>query len=157
MRVGLGFDIHRLVDGGPLRLGGVQIPHGKGLLGHSDGDVLLHALCDALLGAVGAGDIGTHFPDTDPRWKGASSERFMEKAMDLASRRCLRVANVDGVVLAEEPKLAPHRASIQRSVARLLGVKEDRVNIKAKTMERMGPIGAAEAIAASVVVLLEER
>jgi 2-C-methyl-D-erythritol 2,4-cyclodiphosphate synthase len=155
MRIGMGFDIHRLVDGRSLLLGGVKIPHVKGLLGHSDGDVLLHALCDALLGAVGAGDIGSYFQDTDPKWKGASSVGFIEKALELTERRSLRVANVDAVVLAEEPQLSPHRAAIQRSVAQVLHIKDDRVNIKAKTMEKLGPIGEGEAIASYVVVLLE--
>ncbi len=156
MRVGLGFDIHRLVDSRSLLLGGVKIPHSKGLLGHSDGDVLLHALCDALLGAVGAGDIGTYFPDTDPQWKGAASAKFVEKALELVSRRDLRVANVDAVILTEEPKLSPHRTAIQRSVAQILRIRDDRVNVKAKTMEKLGSIGAGEAMAATVVVLLEE-
>lgn len=156
MRIGIGFDIHRLVEGRSLLLGGVKIPHPKGLLGHSDGDVLLHALCDALLGAVGAGEIGSYFPDSDPKWKGADSSLFIEKALELTERRSLRVANVDAVILAEEPKLFPHRAAIQRSVAQRLRVKEDRVNVKAKTMEKLGPIGEGEAIAVTVVVLLEE-
>lgn len=156
MRVGIGFDIHRLVEGRSLLLGGVKIPYGKGLLGHSDGDVLLHAVCDAILGAAGAGDIGSYFPDSDPKWKGASSGLFIEKALELASRRDLRVANVDAVILTEEPKLSPHRAAIQRSVAQMLRVKDDKVNVKAKTMEKLGPIGEGEAIAATVVVLLEE-
>ncbi|MBI3312061.1 MAG: 2-C-methyl-D-erythritol 2,4-cyclodiphosphate synthase [Candidatus Omnitrophica bacterium] len=157
MRVGIGFDIHRLVDGRSLLLGGVKIPYGKGLLGHSDGDVLLHAVCDAILGAVGAGDIGSYFPDSDPKWKGASSALFIDKAMELADRRDLRVANVDAVILAEEPKLSPHRSAIQRSVAQMLRVKDDKVNVKAKTMEQLGPIGQAEAVAAQVVVLLEDQ
>lgn len=157
MRIGIGFDIHRLVDGRSLLLGGVKIPHAKGLLGHSDGDVLLHALCDALLGAIGAGDIGSYFPDTDPKWKGASSVQFIDRAMELVSRRSLRVANVDAVILAEEPKLSPHRAAIQRLVAQMLRVKDDRINVKAKTMEKLGPIGEGEAMAATVVVLLEEQ
>ena len=157
MRIGIGFDIHRLVEGRSLLLGGVKVPHGKGLLGHSDGDVLLHALCDALLGAVGAGDIGSYFPDTDPKWKGAASEQFVDKAMELVSRRSLRVANVDAVILTEEPKLSPHQSAIQRSVAQILRVKDDRVNVKAKTMEKLGPIGEGEAMAATVVVLLEEQ
>ena len=157
MRIGIGFDIHRLVEGRSLLLGGVKIPHSKGLLGHSDGDVLLHALCDALLGAVGAGDIGSYFPDADPKWKGAASGQFVDKAMELVSRRSLRVANVDAVILTEEPKLSPHRSAIQRSVAQILRVKDDRVNVKAKTMEKLGPIGEGEAMAATVVVLLEEQ
>ncbi len=155
MRIGIGFDIHRLVTGRDLTLGGIKIPHPKGLLGHSDGDVLLHALCDALLGAVGAGDIGSYFPDTDPQWKGAASSLFLEKATELTFRRSLRVTNVDAVILAEEPKLSPHRNAIQMSVARMLQVKSDRINVKAKTMEKLGPIGEGEAIAAYAVVLLE--
>jgi len=146
-----------LVEGRSLLLGGVKVPSKKGLLGHSDADVLLHALCDALLGAVGAGDIGSYFPDTDPKWKGASSAVFLEKAMELTARRSLRVANVDAVILTEEPKLAPHRTAIQRSVAQMLRVKDDRINVKAKTMEKLGPIGEGEAMAAYVVVLLEKE
>ncbi len=157
MRVGIGFDIHRLVEGRSLLLGGVKIPSAKGLLGHSDGDVLLHALCDALLGAVGAGDIGSYFPDSDPQWKGASSRIFLEKATELAGRKSLRVENVDAVILAEEPKLGPHRIAIQRSIAQMLRVKDDRINVKAKTMEKLGPIGEGEAMAAYVVVLLEKE
>ena len=157
MRVGMGFDINRLVEGRSLLLGGVKIPSAKGLLGHSDGDVLLHALCDALLGAVGAGDIGSYFPDSDPKWKGASSQIFLEKAAELAGRKSLRVENVDAVILAEEPKLGPHRMAIQRSIAQMLHVKDDRINVKAKTMEKLGPIGEGEAIAATVVVLLEKE
>lgn len=157
MRIGIGFDIHRLAEGRSLLLGGVKIPHAKGLLGHSDGDVLLHALCDALLGAAGAGDIGSYFPDTDPKWKGVSSAQFVDKAMELVSRRSLRVANVDAVIVTEEPKLSPHRSAIQRSVAQILRVKDDRVNVKAKTMEKLGPIGEGEAMAATVVVLLEDQ
>ena len=157
MRVGMGFDIHRLAEGRSLLLGGVKIPSAKGLLGHSDGDVLLHALTDALLGAVGAGDIGAYFPDSDPKWKGASSQVFLEKAAELAGRKSLRVENVDAVILAEEPKLGPHRMAIQRSIAQMLHVKDDRINVKAKTMEKLGPIGEGEAMAAYVVVLLEKE
>ena len=153
----MGFDIHRLVEGRSLLLGGVKIPSPKGLLGHSDGDVLLHALCDALLGAVGAGDIGSFFPDTDPKWKGASSQVFLEKALELAGRKSLRVENIDAVILTEEPKLSPHRIAIQRSIAQMLHVKDDRINVKAKTMEKLGPIGEGEAMAAYVVVLLEKE
>ena len=153
----MGFDIHRLVAGRSLLLGGVKIPSEKGLLGHSDGDVLLHALCDAMLGAVGAGDIGSYFPDSDPKWKGASSQIFLEKANELASRKSLRVENVDAVILTEEPKLGPHRLAIQRSIAQMLHVKDDRINVKAKTMEKLGPIGEGEAMAAYVVVLLEKE
>ena len=155
MRIGMGFDIHRLVEGRPLVLGGAAIPHSKGLLGHSDADVLLHALCDALLGAVGAGDIGTYFPDTDPNWEGASSQTFVGKALELVRRKDLKIANVDLIVMAESPKLSPHRKEIQQTVAEVLRVKGDRVNLKARTMEGLGPIGSNEAMAATVVVLLE--
>ncbi len=156
MRIGIGFDIHRLVEGRPLILGGVKVPWEKGLLGHSDADVLLHALCDALLGAVGAGDIGTYFPDTDPRWKDAPSSTFVSKALELAGKQGFSLGNVDLVVLAEAPKLAPHRAAIQRSVSERLGTDLGRVNLKARTMEGLGPIGAGEAMAAYAVVLLEK-
>ena len=151
----MGFDIHRLAPGRPLVLGGVKIPAEKGAEGHSDADVLLHALCDALLGAVGAGDIGAYFPDSDPKWKGADSRIFVEKAMELVKRRGLRIGNVDLVMLAEAPKLSPHRRNITESVAGLLEVKGDRINLKAKTMEGLGPIGQQEAVAAYAVVLLE--
>lgn len=155
MRIGMGFDIHRLVEDRSLILGGVTIPHPKGLLGHSDADVLLHALCDALLGAVGAGDIGTYFPDTDPQWKGASSRFFVEKALELVGRKGLRISNVDLIVMTEQPKLSPHRKKIEQAIAQVLKVKSDRVNLKARTMEGLGPIGSHEAMAATAVVLLE--
>ncbi len=157
VRVGMGFDIHRLTEGRPLWLGGIQIPHGKGLLGHSDADILLHALCDALLGAAGAGDIGSYFPDTDPKWKGASSRIFVEKAMELVRENGWTVANADVTVIAEEPKLAPHRGEIVRSIAGILGLPESLVNLKARTMEKLGPIGAGEAMSATAVVLLEKK
>ena len=155
MRIGMGFDIHRLVENRSLLLGGVKIPFSKGLQGHSDADVLLHALCDALLGAVGAGDMGSYFPDTDPKWKGVASSLFVEKCVELVSRAKMRVVNVDLIVVAEEPKLASHRRAIQESVAGSLGLDAGRVNLKGKTMEGLGEIGAGEAIAAYAVVLLE--
>ncbi len=156
MRVGMGFDIHKLVEKRPLMLGGVKIPHSKGLLGHSDADVLLHALCDAILGAAGAGDMGSYFPDTDPKWKGASSIQFIEKTVELAGRSKLRVVNADLTIVGEEPKMAPHRREIQETIARALGIDHRRVNLKAKTMEGLGEIGAGEAIAAYAVVLLDD-
>lgn len=155
MRVGIGFDIHRLVPDRPLILGGIKIPSPKGLQGHSDADVLLHAVCDALLGAVGAGDMGTYFPDTDPKWRGAPSTVFLAKAIELAAAQQLKIANVDLVVVTETPRISPHRAGIQQSIAQNLKVEKDRVNVKAKTMEGLGPIGQGEAIAAYAVVLLE--
>ena len=153
----MGFDIHRLAAGRPLVLGGIRFSSPKGLDGHSDADVLLHALCDALLGAVGAGDIGSHFPDTDLEWKNAPSSLFVTKAVEEVRRRGYSVANADLVVLAEAPKMGPHRQAIQDSVAQLLSVDHSLVNLKAKTMEGLGPIGAGEAIGAYAVVLLEEK
>jgi len=155
MRIGIGFDIHRLTAGRPLLLGGVTIPAQAGAEGHSDADVLLHALTDALLGAAGAGDIGTHFPDTDPKWKGAASGLFVAEALRLAQQKGYRVANADLMVLAEAPKLVPSREKIVGAVAALLKVEPGRVNFKARTMERLGPIGEGRAIAAWVSVLLE--
>lgn len=157
MRVGMGFDIHRLKAGRPLILGGVKIPAPKGLDGHSDADVLLHALCDALLGSIGEGDIGTYFSDTDPKWKDAPSRAFVEKALELVKGRGLAVVNADFTVVAEEPKLAPHRPAIQEALAKLLCVAPDRVNLKAKTMEGLGPIGEGQAIGCYAVVLLESN
>ena len=151
----MGFDIHRLVSDRPLLLGGVKIPGPKGLLGHSDADVLLHALCDALLGAVGAGDIGTYFPDTDPQWKNTSSRIFVEKTMELVKSKGLEISNVDLTAITEEPKLSPHRKNIVQSIAQILQVGPEQVNLKARTMEGLGSIGAGEAMAAYAVVLLE--
>lgn len=157
MRIGLGFDIHRLVEGRPLILGGVRLPWPRGLLGHSDGDCLLHALVDALLGAAGAGDIGELFPDTDPRWAGAPSSIFVEKALSLLRERGLEPRQVDATVFAEEPKLGPRKAAIAERIAGLLGLETSAVTVKAKTMEGLGPIGSGDAVAAHVLVVLEER
>jgi 2-C-methyl-D-erythritol 2,4-cyclodiphosphate synthase len=157
MRIGIGFDIHRLISGRDLILGGVKLPSAKGLAGHSDSDVLLHALADALLGAAGAGDLGTFFPDTDPRWKNSPSRIFVKKALALAARGGWSVANVDLVVVAEAPRLGPHRQAVVRSVARLLSVPPGRVNLKAKTMEGLGDIGKGKAIASYAVALLEKK
>lgn len=157
MRIGIGFDIHRTQAGRPLILGGVDIPADKGLVGHSDADLLLHALCDAILGAVGAGDIGTYFPDSDPQWKGADSRLFVAKALELSEQQGYRIANADLMVLAESPKLIPHREAILKAVAALLKTEVGRLNFKARTMEKLGPIGAGEAMACQVVVLLEKK
>ncbi len=156
MRVGHGWDVHKLKEGRPFVLGGVTIPHLKGPVGHSDGDVLLHALTDALLGAAALGDIGTHFPDTDARWKGADSSRLLVLAAGLVLKAGFRPVNVDVTVLLQEPKLGPHREAIVSRVASLLGLGEDRVNVKAKTYEKLGPVGTGEAIECHAVVLLEE-
>ena len=156
MRVGIGYDVHPLVAGRKLVLGGVHIAHPTGLDGHSDADVLLHAICDALLGAAGLGDIGQHFPDSDPRWKGAASARFVGAVLAMLRARGLCVVNADLTVIAETPRIAPHREAICREVARLLEVPPERVNLKATTTERLGFLGRAEGIAAQAVVLLSE-
>jgi 2-C-methyl-D-erythritol 2,4-cyclodiphosphate synthase len=154
-RVGLGHDTHRLVAGRPLLLGGARIDHPRGLDGHSDADVVLHAVTDALLGAAGLGDIGDIFPDTDPRWKDADSALFLREALRRLNQNGWRVVNVDVVIHAQEPKLGPVKAAVRDSLARLLGVAADAVNVKAKTGERVGHIGRAEAIACHAVALIE--
>jgi len=153
-RIGIGYDIHRLIEGRKLILGGVEIPFEKGLLGHSDSDVLTHAICDALLGAVALGDIGSHFPDTDPRWTGASSLEFLARVVELVSERGYRVANIDAIVVAEQPKLMPFVQSIREKLASVLQLDVDQVSIKAKTNEGLESVGKGEAIAAQAVVLL---
>ena len=154
LRVGQGWDIHRLVPGRPLLLGGVRIPHQRGLLGHSDGDAVLHAVADALLGAVAAGDIGQQFPDTDPRYRDADSGALLTEVVRIVAARRGRVVNVDVSVLAEQPKLAPHMSAMRARLAALLGIAETCVGLKARTMEGLGAIGAGEAIAAQAVVLV---
>jgi len=153
-RIGTGYDIHRLVEGRKLVLGGVEIPFEKGLLGHSDSDVLTHAVCDALLGAATLGDIGTHFPDSDPRWAGASSLEFLARVVELVSQKGYRVANVDATVLAERPRLMPYVQFMRERLAPVLRIDVDQVNIKAKTNEGLESVGRGEAMAAQAVVLL---
>jgi 2-C-methyl-D-erythritol 2,4-cyclodiphosphate synthase len=153
-RVGQGWDIHRLVEGGPLRLGGVDVPFDRRLLGHSDGDVVLHALADALLGAVAAGDIGTHFPDTDPTLRGADSAALLRQVVALVQARGCSLENVDVTVLAERPQLGPHFDRMRRRLAELLGVAPERVSLKAKSMEGLGAVGRGDAIAALAVALV---
>ncbi len=154
MRVGIGHDTHRLEEGRPLLLGGVRVEHPRGLAGHSDGDVVLHALTDALLGAAGLGDIGDAFPDTDPAWKGADSRLFLRDTLQRLNRAGWAVVNVDVIVFAQEPKLGPLKNAIRRSLAELLGLPAEAVNVKAKTGERVGHIGRAEAIACQAVALV---
>ncbi len=154
MRVGQGTDVHAFGPGEFVMLGGVRIPHTRGVVAHSDGDVVLHALCDALLGAAGLGDIGQHFKDTDPRWKGADSKLFVRHILGMLRARKLRVGNADVTVLAEAPKVGPHRDEIRRQVAELLEVGADFVNVKATTTEKLGFLGRAEGIAAQAIVLL---
>jgi 2-C-methyl-D-erythritol 2,4-cyclodiphosphate synthase len=154
MRIGLGHDVHRLVSGRTLVLGGVSIDYPSGPHGHSDGDVLLHALTDALLGAAGLGDIGQWFPDNDPEWKDADSAQFVEKAVALVGERGWKIGNVDCTIFLEQPKLKNEKPKIRARVAEILGISEEAVNIKAKTGEKVGPIGRGEAIAADAIVLL---
>ena len=154
MRIGSGIDVHTFGPGDFIMLGGVRVPHSHGVVAHSDGDVVLHALCDALLGAAGLGDIGQHFRDTDPQWKGADSKRFVRAIMDMLRARRLRVGNADVTVLAEAPKVGPVRDEIRRQIASLLEIPEDHVNVKATTTERLGFLGRREGIAAQAVALL---
>jgi 2-C-methyl-D-erythritol 2,4-cyclodiphosphate synthase len=155
MRIGQGFDIHVLQTGRKLVIGGVDIPYERGLAGHSDADVLLHAICDALIGAAGLGDIGTHFPDTDPRYKGADSRELLRYIGMLLGRGGHQVANVDATIIAQAPKMAPHIPRMREHIAADLGIGVDRVNVKAKTAERLGAIGRGEGIAAEAVALIE--
>ena len=155
MRIGQGFDAHALVSGRKLVIGGVTIPHDRGLDGHSDADVLLHAICDALLGAAAIDDIGRHFPDSDARYKGADSRELLRATTQLLVKNGWRVANVDSTVIAQEPRMAPHIAAMVANIAADLGVPVRDVNVKAKTTEKLGFTGRAEGIAAEAVVLIE--
>jgi len=157
MRVGIGYDIHRFVEGRPLVLGGVKIPYVKGLLGHSDADVLLHAVCDAMLGAAGLGDIGGHFPNTDPQYKDARSLGLLEKVNDLIARENYHVNNVDVVVIAEEPNISRFVGDMRGKISGILRLEARQVNIKATTSEGVGPMGRNEAISSYAVVTLEKR
>jgi len=156
MRVGSGFDVHAFGPGDTLVLGGVRIPHSHGIVAHSDGDVLLHALVDALLGAAGLGDIGQHFPDSDPQWRGADSGQFVSHALQLLARRGQRVLNADLTLLAQTPRIAPWREEIRRSIARALALSETCVNLKATTTEHLGFLGRSEGLAAMATVLIDE-
>jgi 2-C-methyl-D-erythritol 2,4-cyclodiphosphate synthase len=157
MRIGHGYDVHRLVEGRKLILGGVDIPYAKGLLGHSDADVLLHAISDAILGAIAEGDIGRHFPDTDPRHKGADSLKLLAHVMQLADDKGYRVGNLDATIVAQRPKLAPHIPLMREKIAVVLNVETDRVNVKATTTEELGFAGRGEGIAAYAVTLMEKK
>ncbi|MDQ2186968.1 2-C-methyl-D-erythritol 2,4-cyclodiphosphate synthase [Alcaligenaceae bacterium A4P071] len=154
-RVGQGFDVHALVDGRPLIIGGVTIPHTQGLAGHSDADVLLHAITDAVLGAAGLGDIGRHFPDTDPAYLGADSRVLLREAMRRVAEKGWTVVNVDATVHAQAPKIGPHANAMVANIAADLGIAPDAVNVKAKTNEALGFLGRKEGIAATVVALIE--
>jgi len=154
MRIGQGIDVHQLVAGRKLIIGGVDIPYQKGLLGHSDADVLLHAICDALLGAAGLGDIGRHFADTDAKYKDIDSRILLRESLHLVRERGYRVGNVDATIIAQEPKMAPHIFEMVANIAADLRVEKSAVNVKATTTERMGHVGRGESIAAQAVVLL---
>jgi 2-C-methyl-D-erythritol 2,4-cyclodiphosphate synthase len=156
-RTGIGYDLHRLEVGRTLIVGGIELPFDKGPVGHSDGDVLAHALCDALLGAAGLGDIGTHFPDTDPKWKGANSMLFLEHAKKLLDEKQFAIEHVDAVVITEKPKLGSHFPKMQAALAKALGVGAEKIHLKAKTNEGVDAIGRGEAIAAHVVATLSSR
>lgn len=153
MRVGIGYDVHKLVEGRRLILGGVEVPFGRGLLGHSDGDVLLHAICDALLGAAGKGDIGGHFPDTEPKYKDISSFILLEKVKGLIKE--YRINNIDSIIIAQEPKLAPYLSKMKENITQVLKIDKSKINIKATTTEKLGPMGRGEGIAAYAIVSLE--
>ncbi len=154
MLTGFGYDIHKLVKGRPLMLGGIKVPYPKGLLGHSDGDVLLHAVVDAVLGALGLGDIGEHFSDKDSRFKGADSRLFAEEARRLLKKKKLHIANIDTTLVAEKPLLKFFKPKMRASLAKIFGVSESRVNVKAKTNEGLGALGRGQAIACFAVVTL---
>src|SRR5262249_1639843 len=154
MKIGSGFDVHAFGPGSFVMLAGVRVPHGSGVVAHSDGDVVLHAVCDAMLGAAGLGDIGQHFSDKDPKWKGADSAQFVTAVLQMLTARKLRVGNADVTVIAEVPRIGPLREQMRHRLAELLAVTPDNVNIKATTTERLGFLGRSEGIAAQAVVLL---
>lgn len=154
MRIGQGWDVHALVPGRRLIIGGVPIPYHLGLLGHSDADVLLHAIIDAMLGAAGLGDIGTHFPDTDVRWKNADSLELLAACADLLKEKGWRIQNLDSTVIAQAPKLAPHIPAMREQIAAALALAVTQINIKAKTAEKLGPVGQGQSIEAQAIVLL---
>ena len=155
MRVGMGYDVHKLVEGRDFILGGVKIPYEKGLLGHSDADVLLHAISDALLGAAALGDIGKHFPDTDPKYKGADSLKLLECVGELIDEKMYVISNIDATIIAQRPKMAPHIPQMRANIARVLHLDVDQVNVKATTEEGLGFTGSGEGISSQAIVCLE--
>ncbi len=155
MRIGHGYDVHRLVEGRKLIMGGVDIPWEKGLLGHSDADVLLHAIADAILGALAMGDIGKHFPDTDPAFKGANSMKLLAHVVGLAGQKGYAVGNLDATIIAQKPKMAPHIQAMRENIAKVCGVDAERINVKATTEEGLGFTGTGEGISSHAVVLME--
>ena len=156
-RIGNGYDVHCLIKGRKLILGGVDIPHGLGLDGHSDADVLCHALCDSLLGAAGAGDLGKYFPDTEKKWKGISSLILLEKSGELVSKRGFQISNIDTTIVAQQPKIGPHIESMTTNISETLKIDPTQINIKATTTERLGFAGREEGIAAYAVTLLQTK
>ena len=157
MRVGMGYDVHKLVEGRPLILGGVEIPHTLGLLGHSDADVLVHAIMDALLGAAALGDIGKHFPDTDPQYKGISSMKLLEHVRLLLEKNGYVVENIDATVIAQKPKLRPYIAQMEENIAKTLGIVKEQINIKATTEEGLGFTGTEEGISSQAICMFADR
>ena len=157
MRVGIGYDFHRFTEGSKLVLGGVEIPYVKGLEGHSDADVLMHAICDALLGACGEEDIGFHFPSSDPNYKDVSSVELVKKVMEIVKQKGMKVYNIDTIVICEEPKLMPFKEAIRQKIAEVLEIDKNFVSVKATTTEGLGSVGRGESAAAQAVVLLEEK
>jgi len=155
LRVGNGFDVHRLVAGRPLKLGGIEVPHSRGLEGHSDGDCAIHAVCDALLGAIGAGDMGRHFPSREERWRGVESRLFLEETVRLVKEAGFSIGNVDVTLIAQEPTLAPHLEPIGATMAGTLGVEPSLVSVKAKSTDHLGALGRGEGIAALATVLVD--
>ena len=155
MRIGQGYDVHALVAGRKLVMGGVEIPHDKGLAGHSDADVLLHAICDALLGAASLGDIGTHFPDTDPKYGGSNSRTLLKEVAKKIAAQGYRIVNIDCTIVAQEPRMAPHVARMIGNIAADLGIQPAAVSVKATTTEKLGYIGRGEGIAAQAIALIE--
>ncbi|RXJ03016.1 2-C-methyl-D-erythritol 2,4-cyclodiphosphate synthase [Anaerobacillus alkaliphilus] len=154
MRIGQGYDVHQLVEGRPLIIGGIEIPHEKGLLGHSDADVLLHTVADAILGAIAQGDIGKHFPDTDPAYKGADSAKLLSHVWELVKKKGYKLGNIDCTIIAQRPKMAPHIPQMRQRISDLLEAELDQVNVKATTTEKLGFCGREEGIAALATVLL---
>ncbi|PYL17470.1 MAG: 2-C-methyl-D-erythritol 2,4-cyclodiphosphate synthase [Verrucomicrobia bacterium] len=157
IRCGIGYDVHRLAEGRQLVLGGVEIPHSRGLEGHSDGDVLSHAIADALLGAICAGDIGQHFPNTDESIRGISSIKILQRVSELLAEKKARAVNVDATVIAEAPRITPHIPAMRKKIAQAIGAPESRVSIKATTNERLGAIGRGEGIAAMAIATVEQE
>ncbi|WP_066301614.1 2-C-methyl-D-erythritol 2,4-cyclodiphosphate synthase [Bacillus sp. FJAT-29937] len=156
-RIGQGFDVHQLTEGRPLILGGIEIPYEKGLLGHSDADVLLHTVADACLGAIGEGDIGRHFPDTDPEFKDADSAKLLEHVWNLVKEKGYELVNADCTIMAQKPKMAPHIGQMRERIAELLETSVENINVKATTTEKLGFVGRGEGIASQVAVLLQKK